>query len=146
MKKTALLSFIVLLFAACAPSSYKYSSIDPSFTTEDKSLKELSFAHKIYWEYYSAKEFDKTYQMELPHLRFQKSLDWYKNFFEPNRKGYKITLLSINKIDDDRAIITHRYEDEEENTLIIEDRWVLIGGKWRHYFEFSKLPSAESPF
>lgn len=146
MKQALFIILIAVFFVACAPSSYKYSSIDPSFTTEDKNLKELAQTHKLFWEYFSAKEFEKTYQMELPHLCFQKSFNWYKNFFEPNRKGYKINLVSIKKIDDDRAVITHKYKDEEENEFLMEDRWVLVNGKWRHYFEFSKLPATEFPF
>jgi hypothetical protein len=141
--------FVILLtalffFSGCV--SYKYASVSPTFKTEDAKLKSLKERNLLFWEYFSSKEFDKSYELELPHLRFQKSLNWYKAFHEPNRKGYKITLMSIETLDEHRAIVKNLYTDNEENSFTMEDRWVFVGGKWYHFFEFSKLPSADKPF
>jgi len=145
MKKALLAILSLFLFSGCS-LSYQYAFMDPQLKIEEESLKKLAQRDLLFWEYYSNKDFEKSYALELPHLRFLKSLEWYKTFNEPNRKGYKITLLSIKSIDDNKAIIQNKYEDSEENSLILEDRWVLVDEEWYHYFEFSRLPTSESPF
>lgn len=145
MKHILVLLSTFFFFTGCV-SSYQYASVSPTFKTESTALESLKERNLLFWEYFSNKEFDKSYELELPHLRFQKSLAWYKGFYEPNRKGYKITLISIDPIDEYRAIVKNLYEDSEENRFVMEDRWVLVNEKWYHYFEFSKLPSADKPF
>lgn len=148
MKSKSILLFatIALLLSGCAVSNYKFASTDQNLSIESESLKELSKRHLEFWEFYSAKDFDSSYSYELPYLRFLKPLEWYKNFNAPNRKNYKIKQLSIKEIDEGRAVVIHQYSDKEGNTHEIEDRWVLVGGRWYHYFEFSKLPDIHKPF
>jgi hypothetical protein len=144
MRHFVILLTILFFFSGCV--SYKYASVSPTFKTENAKLKSLKERNLLFWEYFSNKEFDKSYELELPHLRFQKSLAWYKTFFEPNRKGYKITLMTIEAIDEHRAIVKNLYEDNEGNSFTIEDKWVYVSEKWYHFFEFSKLPSTDKPF
>lgn len=141
--------FLVLLttlffFSGCV--SYKYASVSPVFKAEDGKAESLKERNLLFWEYFSNKEFDKSYELELPHLRFQKSLIWYQAFYAPNRKNYKITLMDIETIDEHRAIVKNLYEDNAGNSFTMEDRWVFVDGKWYHFFEFSKLPSVDKPF
>lgn len=144
--KHLFLSLATLLVLSGCGISYQYASFDPNLKIENDLSSSLKEKNVRYWEYSSKKEFDKTYEMELPHLRFQKSLEWYKSFNAGNRQGYKVTLLSINVIDDTRAITQNRYEDDEGNSHVFEDRWVFVENEWYHYFEFSKLPGTQLPF
>ena len=144
MKHVLVLLSALFFFSGCV--SYQYASVSPTFKAKDTKSESLKEQNLLFWEYFSNKEFDKSYELELPHLRFQKSLSWYKTFNEPNRKGYKITLMDIETLDEHRAVVKNLYEDNEGNSFTMEDRWVYVGEKWYHFFEFSKLPSADKPF
>jgi hypothetical protein len=125
---------------------YTYAIKDPSFIITEDEKASLSKRHLEFWEYYSKKEFEKSYALELPHLRFEKSLPWYKNFYADNKQGYTITQLSITLKNKYHAIVQSRLQDSEGTNYIFPDYWVLVEGKWYHYFEFSKLPSPNKPF
>lgn len=132
-------SFFIFFLGGCA-SSYHFSSKNPSLLVENESVKALSEKDLAYWEHVSKKEFDVSYAYELPHLRYLKPLEWYKNFHAPNRQYFTMEQYAITFVDSHRAIIKHRYNDKDGNHLELEDRWVLVGNEWFHYFEFSKLP------
>jgi len=144
MRSIVLAFSALLMLSGCG--AYKYAFVSPEFKTQDAKLLSLQEQNLLFWELFSNKEFDKSYELELPHLRFQKSLAWYQEFNESYRKGYKVTLMSIETLDEHRAIVKNFHEYTEGNRLIMEDRWVFVDGKWYHFFEFSKLPSTDKPF
>lgn len=138
---------VTLFISGCSPFvNYQFTTVDSSLVLKEDKLKHLSKRHQEFWEYFSSKDFEKSYTYELPHLQFLKSLDWYQEFNAPNLKGYKITQLSIEEVEKDKAIVKYRYEKTGHQSLIIDDRWVFVDGEWYHYFEFSKLPSLTQPF
>lgn len=147
VKNTFFILSIIVLGAGCSHSmNYQFATIDSSLVLKEDKLKHLSKRHQEFWEYFSSKNFDKSYTYELPHLQFLKSLDWYKEFNTPNIQGYKVIQLSIEEVEKDKAIVKYRYEKKGHQSLLIDDRWVFVDGEWYHYFEFSKLPSLTQPF
>lgn len=145
LKISILTSFFIFFLGGCA-SSYQFASKTPSLQLKDESLKALSARDLTYWEHFSQKEFDASYAYELPHLRYLKPLEWYKNFNAPNKQHYTMEQYDITLVDAHRAIVKHYYKDKEGNHLEMEDRWVLVQNEWFHYFEFSKLPLDTPPF
>jgi len=143
--KSMLLLAILFAFLGCS-SSYTYVSKLPSAETKKPILQQLSDRHLKFWELFSEKRFDDTYTIELPHLQFQKSLEWYHDFYSTNNKGYTVSQVAIKEVDDNRAIVITRSQTKGGLITEFEDRWVLVDQKWYHYFEFSKLPSPDKPF
>jgi len=125
---------------------YMYALKDPSVSIYDANTKALSQRHMEFWELFAQKHLDKTYDMELPHLRFEKSLEWYREFNAGNEKNYTITQLSFETVDKNRMIVRSRFQNKEGTSYVFPDYWVLVEGKWYHFFEFSKLPSPNKPF
>jgi hypothetical protein len=145
LKIAILTLFISLFFGGCV-SSYQFAFKDPSLQLKDESLKALSQRDLSYWEHMSQKEFDASYDYELPYLRYLKSLEWYKNFNATNNQKFTIKQYDITLVDSHRAIIKHYYHGSDGHSLNLEDRWVLVQNEWFHYFELSKLPIDTHPF
>jgi hypothetical protein len=139
--------FSILLIAGCSMhTEYRFVSSSPTLELSDSSLKELSVRHKEYWELRANKESEKSYLYELPYLRFLHPYQKYETFTASSRKKFKVVQFSITKTDADRAIVKHELILDQQTRAQIDDYWVLVSGKWYHYFEFSKLPAFTTPF
>lgn len=145
MIKTLVFFLVTLILSGCS-SHYSYAIKDPNFSVTEETKQALSNRHLQFWEYFSKKEFTSSYELELPHLRFEKSILWYNNFHADNKQEYIITQLSITLQDEYHAIVTTQLQDKEGLVRTFPDYWVLVEGKWYHYFEFSKLPTPKKPF
>lgn len=139
------LFFFLIFFGFTGCGSLQYSFIDKSLNLETQKNKDLSVAVLNYYEALSKKDFKEAYSFELPHLQFQKSLDFYEKFYFDYKGFHKTTLLSIQTIDKDRAIVSVNIE-YKDNHYQLQDRWVFVNGLWKHYNKFSILPDPYNPF
>ncbi len=139
-------SFLVILFiliSSGCEKKYIYTSKTNDMVIKDKKSEALSERAMDYWESFSAKDFNSTYQYELPFQQYLKSKLWYVRFNAGNTKGYFLEQKEIEYIDENRAIIKIKFSKNKSGGHMISDRWYLIDGVWYHKMKTSILPSYE---
>ncbi len=142
----------VLFFVGCDKSSslqqYQYAFIDNNLTVEHdvKDLKLLKNNFRNYWEASSKGDLNTSYALELPYLNFLKSLQWYRDFKQDDKRHYKATMLRITSEKDDNevAYIRTNYHSDVMDINLTE-KWIYISGQWYHYYSQSLLPPPPKP-
>ncbi len=143
---------ITSIFFGCSEKeqvqTFKYVSIDANVSIDNNisNPKELITVYKKYWEAASSGDLNATYAMELPYLNFIKSLQWYRDFKQNDKHGYKVTMLKMNadKNDNEIAYVRSNYKSKVMDVNLTE-KWILINTDWYHYYRQSLLPPAPKP-
>ena len=135
-----ILFFTTFLITGCS-HKITFVKVDQNFHAKSKKIMQLEQRYKEYWDYFSKKNFEKSYYYELPHQRFLHSLQWYKKFNQSNDQNYTTILKSINLVNDYTANVKSKYISSDKQTMFdFVDRWYLIDGKWYHVMKTSKFP------
>ena len=137
--KTLLLSLLLIVMSGCE-KKYTYVTTEEGFKATTDKERALVESFKEYWEYFSAKEFEKAYPYEVAYERFLHDLTWYKKFNSANYKGYKLTIIALEKVEDDIYDVKSNYSYEGDGYTFL-DRWYYVDGKWQHTMKTSLLPN-----
>lgn len=139
--KTVLIICTAFLMTGCFNTfnNIKYVKIENKEI--EKKYQTLTQRFIRYWDLFSKKEFDKAYYYELPHQRFIHTLKWYKNFNQPNEKGYTISLVKITPVNRYQVKIKSRYtSSDKKDSFTFDDEWFKIDNMWFHVMKTSRLP------
>jgi hypothetical protein len=91
-----------------------------------------------YWQNRANKYFFKTYDLEMPYLRYLYSKEWYEDYFS---LAPRIKKISIKKIDcKDNICYIHMLLKINKNNVYYKDKWVKVDGIWYHRFNDNPLP------
>lgn len=136
---------IGVFFISCSKTKHTNSFLENNITYENEELKSLSERHLSYWEKFSKKDFNNTYEYELPYQQYLYSKKWYNNFFKTNNVNYRIYQIDIQRYDknSDIANVKTRFVKDKTN-FIFSDLWFYVNGQWYHHFKPSKLPNYET--
>jgi len=151
MKKNNIIILVfALLFLGCEKreahtasscSNFQYAHKDGNFSQNiSKELTELSCSHLQYWEYRSKKEFEKSYNYELPYQRFIYSNDWYKRFHSPDEGNFSILQVEIIQKSPEFAEIKTKKILKDGYSYTFLDKWYRVGNKWYHKMKTTYLP------
>ncbi len=129
-------------------TQYQYAFIDGNVTIENdiKDLKLLKNNFRDYWEASSKGDLNSSYSLELPYLNFLKSLAWYRDFKQDDKRHYKATMLHIKAEDDDNevAFVRTNYKSDVMDINLTE-KWIYVNGQWYHFYSQSLLPPPPKP-
>ena len=138
-------ALLVFAFMGCServPQS-KFVSIDQNVTFDSEKSQKLRNRFIAYWDARSRHEFDKSYEFELPYIRFLKDEDTYKSELSVTFKGYE-TVMTKLEFDDkaqSRATVYRKYiKDDVE--LRMKTRWYYVNGRWYRAYDFSLFPKS----
>jgi len=147
-----ILPLTVMFFAGCdrqvSEPQYQYAYIDNNLSIENdiKELKLLKNNFRNYWEASSQGDLNSSYALELPYLNFLKSLEWYVDFKNDDKRHYKATMLRISSEnnDDEVALVRANYKSDVMDINLTE-KWIYVNGQWYHYYSQSLLPPPPKP-
>ena len=114
----------------------------------DKNVKNIPSALQkrviSYWEKRAQKQFEETYEYELPYLQYLHTSLWYEQFFQDAPKFSKIIVKKVENINKNKSIIGlllyPKYNSK--NFVFLYDTWVKIDGNWYHKYKDSSLPGS----
>jgi hypothetical protein len=134
------IAFLVMLlvFLSGCEKKYDYAVVDDNVTLQTEEQEKLAETFLEYWDAFSKKDFDKSYQYEMQYMQYLHSLPWYKEFFEGNRKNYSVSFTQVS-VHDEKAMIKIKMQFEK-STVVREDIWYKVSDEWRHIFRDSILP------
>lgn len=127
MKKLFLLMMGILAF-----------SLEINFANGVLMQSDLKNRFVDYWNYRAHKEFDKTYNYEMPYLKYLHSKEEYEDYFEDAPRIKKIIVKNINCKNNICYIslllkIYHNY-------VFFKDKWVKVDNIWYHRYNDMLLP------
>ena len=134
---------IALIFGGCGEKleKYKFSSIDAnvSLSTDE----EIGLANRFlkYWDARSRKDFETSYQMELPYNRYLKTYNMYEAEGQSIFENFHTVLLSVRFDKDEKNIawIQRKYI-HKDTVLLLNSKWINVHGTWYHKYTFSVFP------
>ncbi|SLM29981.1 exported hypothetical protein [Desulfamplus magnetovallimortis] len=127
------------LRADTANRNSSYSDFQIDFTSTVDNVPDALLKNIMeYWNFKGQLQFEKTYAFEAPHTKYQFSMEKYLNIHQKARKLNEVLLLNVEElfdIADIRVKIFFSDDDHSDiNYQIINERWILLHGKWCHVF------------
>ena len=147
----ALTFFSIIILTGCSEKhDFKYAYIDDNLTIVNEenitpdTIEALKMRNLEYWEYSSAANYEKSFEYELPYLKFLHHKDWYVGFHESDKKKYRLTIVKI-EFDDKESYLAHVVARLEYKDKLIELRhkWYNINGNWYHKYSPSYIPTID---
>jgi hypothetical protein len=92
-----------------------------------------------YWNFRGNLIFSKSYNFEMPYLKYLYTKTWYKNFFKNAPKIKKISIINIdckNQI----CKINFNAKIRKIGYIYYSDKWIKIDNTWYHRFNDNPLP------
>ncbi len=130
---------MIMFFLGCE-KKYTHVSTDSSIVATTEKQKQFIHDWKEYWEAFSNKDFTTSYNYEMPYLRYQHDLDWYKALNRGNRKGFKLELKEYRYLDDNIMLADTKHINEK-GSFVSQHEWVYIENRWYHTMITSILPT-----
>ncbi len=127
--KKLIIFFATFLFSA--QITFNNSLLIPS------SLKEKFIS---YWQARANKEFYKTFNYEMPYLRYLYSKDWYEDFFSSSPRFKSIYVKNFEckgNICFFTLLLKPKYS---KDTIFYKDKWVKVDNTYYHRFNDLLLP------
>jgi len=127
MKKLVLLMTGIFLFA-----------LEINFSSGVLMQSNLKKRFVEYWNNRAHKQFYKTYDLELPYLKYLYSKDWYEDYFSNAPRIKKISIKRVNCKDNICKIgmVLKIYK----NSVYYTDKWIKVDNVWYHRFNDNALP------
>lgn len=124
-----------LLFLVIAVFSF---ALEINFANGVLMKSDLRNRFVDYWSYRANKEFYKTYNFELPYLKYLYSKDSYEDYFNNAPRIKKITVKRI--ICKENVCFVDLLLHIYKNNVYYKDEWVNVDNVWYHRFNDRGLP------
>lgn len=134
---------IFVLFSGCEKKikDFEHAMLDGNLTL--KSEKEMALAQRFleYWEYRSTRQYEKSFQMEMPSYKFLNTIDRYLVESHSMNHDFTIKLKSISFNADEKQIaVLRRQYNKGTFQSFSDDIWLNVNGTWYHKYYFSPFP------
>ncbi len=143
MSKVLMTALFILTVFGCS-KTYKYVQVNQEFSKKAQYRDLLTQASR-YWDALSIKDFDESYEYELPYLNFKHNLEWYKKFHSNNKEKYFINIKSIKSIDLSGVVYIELEYNKNGKTFTFLDKWIDVNGRWYHKYSDSLVPDIDEP-
>ena len=101
---------------------------------------DLTKSFQKYWKNRGEREFDKTYDQELPYLQYIHSRKWYKDFFIDAPKFRKVLIKKVHSCTQNVCILGILLFKDTSSPIYLYDKWIRVNDKWYHRYSDSYLP------
>jgi len=107
-----------------------------------KLPKDLKVRILNYWENRSKKNFEATYQIELPYLKYLHTKEWYEKFFQDATLFSKVKIKKITQCDENICTVGLLLNPKfsPETNIFLYDKWIKVDNLWYHKYVDSALP------
>lgn len=145
---------VVLLLCSCGgPLKAKAGFVDKkdgAVVSSNKNVPLVSFEEGVnglpeefvdrfeqFWTFWINRDYEKQYEMESPHTRYQVPL---KKYLGIHKKAQKITKLSVINVEEEGHLRVLRLKvffggaKSEEKFQIMHDYWVELDNEWFHVY------------